>query len=41
MHVFGKRNWWLPAWLARILPTLHIESDDLAEQIPEPASVGV
>jgi putative drug exporter of the RND superfamily len=29
MHVFGKRNWWLPAWLDQRLPTLHIEADDL------------
>ncbi|HTW97638.1 MAG TPA: MMPL family transporter [Acidimicrobiales bacterium] len=26
MHVLGGRNWWLPAWLDRRLPTVHIES---------------
>ena len=28
MHVLGPRNWWLPHWLDRRLPTLHIEGDD-------------
>jgi RND superfamily putative drug exporter len=27
MHLFGRVNWWLPEWLDRWLPTLHIESD--------------
>jgi RND superfamily putative drug exporter len=25
MIVFGKRNWWLPAWLERVLPHMRIE----------------
>ncbi|GAA1240168.1 MMPL family transporter [Kitasatospora nipponensis] len=25
MHLLGSRNWWLPAWLDRRLPQLHIE----------------
>jgi putative drug exporter of the RND superfamily len=25
MHLFGRANWWLPAWLDRILPRLHVE----------------
>ncbi len=25
MHLLGNRNWWLPAWLDRRLPQLHIE----------------
>ena len=25
MHLLGRANWWLPAWLDRILPQLHIE----------------
>ncbi len=40
MHVAGARNWWLPSWLDRTLPTLHIEADDLAESGDEPAPVG-
>jgi RND superfamily putative drug exporter len=31
MHVFGTANWWLPAWLDRILPHLSVEG------APEPA----
>ncbi len=31
MHVLGPRNWWLPSWIDRALPTLHIEADDVAE----------
>jgi putative drug exporter of the RND superfamily len=27
MHVLGRANWWLPAWLDRILPRLHVEPD--------------
>ncbi|WP_330334683.1 MMPL family transporter [Streptomyces sp. NBC_00536] len=25
MHLLGTRNWWLPSWLERRLPQLHIE----------------
>lgn len=25
MSIIGKGNWWLPTWLDRILPTVHIE----------------
>jgi RND superfamily putative drug exporter len=27
MHLFGRGNWWLPAWLDRWLPTVHIDTD--------------
>jgi RND superfamily putative drug exporter len=29
MHVLGPANWWLPAWLNRFLPRLHVEPTDL------------
>ena len=30
MELLGDRNWWLPPWLDRLLPTLHVEpTDDL------------
>ena len=35
MHVLGPRNWWLPGWIDRRLPTLHIEAEDLI--LPEPS----
>lgn len=25
MHILGRVNWWMPAWLARLLPELHVE----------------
>ncbi len=40
MHLFGARNWWLPRWLDRFLPTLHIEAEDLLEPGGEPMPVG-
>jgi RND superfamily putative drug exporter len=33
MQLFGKRAWWLPSWLDRILPRLHVEP---AEGDPSP-----
>jgi RND superfamily putative drug exporter len=30
MMMFGKANWWFPAWLDRILPKLSVDADDLA-----------
>ena len=29
MELLGSRNWWLPKWLDRILPTLHVEGHEL------------
>jgi RND superfamily putative drug exporter len=25
MELLGDRNWWIPKWLDRILPTIHVE----------------
>ncbi|WP_326999727.1 MMPL family transporter [Dactylosporangium sp. NBC_01737] len=25
MHILGRVNWWMPAWLVRVLPELHVE----------------
>ena len=30
MMLFGKANWWFPAWLDRILPRLAVDADDIA-----------
>ncbi len=35
MELLGDRNWWLPAWLDRILPTIDVEGHG-AELEPEP-----
>jgi RND superfamily putative drug exporter len=42
MHVFGRANWWLPTWLDRLLPRLHVEPAELtsAGLLREPTSVG-
>jgi RND superfamily putative drug exporter len=39
MELLGDRNWWLPSWLARLLPNVHVEPTglDLAET---PSPVG-
>ena len=31
MALLGRANWWLPAWLDRVLPHLTVESDEDAE----------
>jgi RND superfamily putative drug exporter len=28
MELLGDANWWLPKWLDRLLPTIHVEADD-------------
>jgi len=42
MHMLGRANWWLPAWLDRRLPRLHVEPAELASAGPprEPTAVG-
>jgi RND superfamily putative drug exporter len=41
MHLLGRANWWLPAWLDRALPRLHVEPAELtsAESARQPTSV--
>jgi putative drug exporter of the RND superfamily len=38
MHVLGKANWYLPAWLDRALPRLSIEPDEEASTVPRQPS---
>jgi RND superfamily putative drug exporter len=36
MELLGDRNWWLPQWLERTLPTIHVEpSTDLDRELGE------
>ena len=36
MELLGDRNWWLPKWLERILPTIHVEpTTDLDRELGE------
>jgi RND superfamily putative drug exporter len=34
MQLLGDRNWWMPAWLDRLLPTLAVEQQGVAAQRP-------
>jgi len=38
MELLGDRNWWLPKWLDRILPTLDVEGG--AHAVAEPSNTG-
>jgi len=45
MELLGDRNWWLPRWLDRILPVVHVESLEEVKarrdgQVPEPTPAG-
>jgi RND superfamily putative drug exporter len=39
MQIMGKANWWLPGWLERALPDVHLEAEDVAAA-PEPVTAG-
>jgi putative drug exporter of the RND superfamily len=39
MHVLGRANWWLPAWLDRVLPRLHVEPANARRVGPSRAAV--
>jgi RND superfamily putative drug exporter len=38
MRLLGDANWWMPAWLGRILPTVDVEHPDTADhtEVPDP-----
>ena len=36
MTVLGRANWYLPGWLSKILPSVHIESEEEAAEIVDP-----
>jgi putative drug exporter of the RND superfamily len=45
MELLGDRNWWLPRWLDRILPVVHVEAEPevvegTAPELREPERVG-
>jgi putative drug exporter of the RND superfamily len=41
MHLLGRANWWLPAWLDRRLPRLHVEPAGLTTIGPSRQPTGV
>jgi putative drug exporter of the RND superfamily len=37
MHLLGRANWWIPAWLDRVLPHMHMEpTNALGIEMPRP-----
>jgi putative drug exporter of the RND superfamily len=45
MELLGDRNWWLPRWLDRILPVVHVEAEEevvagTAPELRQPEQVG-
>ena len=45
MELLGDRNWWLPRWLDRVLPVVHVEAEEdvvagTAPALREPERVG-
>ena len=40
MSLLGHLNWWIPAWLDRLLPSVQIEAEGTPEQPAAPALVG-
>ena len=41
MQVLGRANWWVPRWLDRRLPRLHVEPEDLGPVAPPLVLVSV
>ena len=41
MELLGDRNWWMPRWLDRVLPHVHVEAPPADGSGPEPESVRV
>jgi putative drug exporter of the RND superfamily len=41
MKLMGDANWWLPAWLDRLLPTIDIDGAPAIVQLDEPELAGV
>ena len=31
MELLGDRNWWLPGWLERLLPNIHVEGHEVTD----------
>jgi putative drug exporter of the RND superfamily len=40
MVLLGDLNWWLPPWLDRIMPKMHLEVADESVREGEPVPVG-
>ncbi|HEX6420323.1 MAG TPA: hypothetical protein VFZ77_17620, partial [Acidimicrobiales bacterium] len=38
MELLGDRNWWLPRWLDRLLPSIDVEGEAVAAHAPATAA---
>ena len=41
MHLAGKANWWIPNWLDRILPNVHIENYEELDERSRESNSGI
>ena len=35
MSIIGRANWWLPGWLGKILPVVHVESESADDPVDD------
>jgi RND superfamily putative drug exporter len=35
MTIIGRPNWWLPRWLGKILPVVHVESESEDDEVDD------
>jgi RND superfamily putative drug exporter len=35
MSIIGRANWWLPRWLGKILPVVHVESESDDDEVDD------
>lgn len=40
MELLGDRNWWLPAWLDRLLPNIHVEGHEVTDSVDLRDTIG-
>jgi RND superfamily putative drug exporter len=41
MELLGDRNWWLPGWLDRLLPNIHVEGHEVTDDEFAPSGITV
>jgi RND superfamily putative drug exporter len=41
MELLGDRNWWLPGWLDRLLPNIHVEGHEVIDDEPGDRDTGL
>ena len=41
MSILGRSAWWLPRWLARLLPNVDVEGQSLLDRLPGEVDDGV